>query len=83
MNEERPLFGQNKNPSVFAKPSSHNDGYDHQTDNKYGRNEYDHTDRKYGRYEYGHQTDNQYGANGYNYAHIQYGRCGYDHQADY
>ena len=42
MNEERLLFDQNKNPSVFAKPNdpnlTANGGYDHQADNEYGGN---------------------------------------------
>ena len=58
MNEERLLFDQNKNPSVFAKPNgpnlTANGGYDHQIDNQYGGNEYNHTDSQYGRYGYYH-----------------------------
>ena len=58
MNEERLLFDQNKNPSVFAKPNgpnlTANGGYDHQIDNQYGGNEYNHTDSQYGRYGYDH-----------------------------
>ena len=57
-------------------------GYDHQTDNKYGGNGYDHADSKSGRYGYDHQADDQYDGNGYDYGDSQCGRYGYDHQAD-
>ena len=63
LHEERLLFDQNKNPSVFAKPNdpnlTANDG-----------NEYDHADSQYGRYGYDHQADNQY-VNGYDHADYQ------------
>ena len=61
MNKEGLLFNQNKNPSVFAKPSdpdlTANSGYDHETDNQYVGNGYDHADNQYDRYGYGHQAD--------------------------
>ena len=54
MNDERLLFDQNKNPSVFVKPndanSTDNGGYDYQADNQYGINGYDHADSQYNRY---------------------------------
>ena len=69
MNEERPLFDQNKNPSVFAKPNdpnlTANGRYNNQADNEYGGNGYDHADSQSGRYGYDHQADNQYDGNGY------------------
>ena len=86
MNEEKLLFDQNKNPSVFAKPNdpnlTANGGYDHQADNKYGGNGYDHAGSQSGRYGYDNQADNQYDGNGYDYADRQCGRYGYDNQAD-
>ena len=86
MNEERLLFDQNKNPSVFAKPNdpnlTANGAYDHQADNEYGGNGYDHADSQSGRYGYDNQADNQYDGNGYDYADRQCGRYGYDYQAD-
>ena len=86
MNEERLLFDENKNHSVFVKPndpnSTANGGNDHQADNQYVRNGYDRTVSQYGRYGYEHQIDNQYGVNGYDHAASQCGRYGYDHQAD-
>ena len=87
MNKEGLLFNQNKNPSVFAKPSDSNStansGYDREADNQYGGNGYDRTDSQYGRYGYDHQADNQYVGNGYDHADNQYDRYGYGHQADY
>ena len=69
MNEERLLFDQNKNPSVFAKPNdpnlTANGGYDHQADNEYGGNGYDHAGSQSGRYGYDNQADNEYDGNGY------------------
>ena len=53
MNEERLLPDQNKNPSVFTKPSDPNLSAN-------GGNGYDHADSQYGRYGYDHQADNQY-----------------------
>ena len=54
MNDERLLFDQNKNPSVFVKPndanSTDNGEYDYQADNQYGVNGYDHADSQYNRY---------------------------------
>ena len=85
MNEERLLSDQNENPSVFAKPNdpnlTANDGYDHQADNHYGGNGYDHTNSQYGRYEYDHQADNQY-VNGHDHADYQYSGNGHNHRAD-
>ena len=87
MNKEGLLFNQNKNPSVFAKPSdpnlTANSGYDHEADIQYGGNGYDRTDSHYGRYGYDHQADNQYAGNGYDHADNQYDRYGCGHQADY
>ena len=86
MNEERLLFDRNKNPSVFAKPNdpnlTSNGGYDHQADNQYGGNGFDHADSQCGRYGYDHQADNQYGGNECDHIDSQYGRYGYDYQAD-
>ena len=86
MNEERLLFDQKKNPSVFVKPNdpnlTANGGYDHQVDDHYGGNGYDHTDSQYGRYEYDHQADNQCGGSGYDHADSLRGRYGYDHQVN-
>ena len=84
MNEERLLFDQNKNSSVFAKPNepnlTANGGYDHYTYSQYGRYEYDHTGSQYGRDGYDHHSANQYDGNGYDHADSQCGRYGYDHQ---
>ena len=74
MDEERLRFDQNKNPSVFAKLNGPNlrangrYGYDHQADNQYGGNVYDHADNEYGRYRYDHQADNEYCGNIYGQA---------------
>ena len=97
-NEERLLFDQNKNGSVFANPNDSNltanggydhadnqygrYGYDHQTDNHYDGNGYNHADSQCGRYGYDHQADNQYGGNECDHIDSQYGRYGYDYQAD-
>ena len=74
LHEERLLFDQNKNPSVFAKPNdpnlTANDG-----------NEYDHADSQYGRYGYDHQADNQY-VNGYDHADYQCSGNEHNHRAD-
>ena len=64
MTEERLLFDQNKNPSVFGKPNDPNltasDRYDH-TDSQHDRYGYDHqANSQYGRYRYDHQADYQY-----------------------
>ena len=87
MNDERLVFDQNKNPSVFAKPNdpnlTANGGYDHQADNQFGVNGHDYADNQNGRHRYDHQAENQYGGNGYDHSDNQYGRYGYDHQADY
>ena len=86
MNEERLLSDQNKNSSVFAKSKNPNltanDGYDHQADNQYDGNGYDHTDSQYGRYGYDHQADNQY-VNGYDHTHYQYSGNERNHRAYY
>ena len=71
------MFANPSNPNLTA-----NGGYDHQADNEYGGNGYDHADSQGGRYGYDHQADNQYDGNRYGYADSQYGRYGYDHQAD-
>ena len=59
-----------------------NGAYDHQADNEYDGNGYDHADSQSGRYGCDHQADNEYDRNGYDYADSQFGRHGYDHQAD-
>ena len=86
MNEERLLSDQTKNPSVYVKLNERNltanGGYDHQADNQYGGNRYDHTDSQDGRYGYDSRAYNQYSGNGYGQTDSQDGRS-YDHQADY
>ena len=71
---------------MFAKPNdpnlTSNGGYDHQADNQYGGNGFDHADSQCGRYGYDHQADNQYDGNGCDHADSQCGRYGYDHQDD-
>ena len=54
-------------------------GYDHQADNQYDGNGYDHADSQFGRYGYDHQADYQYSGNECNHrADDQYGGCGSD-----
>ena len=74
MNEERLLPDQNKNPSVFTKPSDPNLSAN-------GGNGYDHADSQYGRYGYDHQADNQY-VNEYDNADYQYSGNESNHRTD-
>ena len=74
MNEERLLFDQNKNASVFVKLNE---------PSQIANGGYDHADSQYGRYGYDYQADNQYRRDGYGQVDSEYSRYRQDHQADY
>ena len=74
---------------MYVKPNdpnlTDNGGYDHQADNQYGGDRYDHTDSQNGRYGDDSRAYNQYSGNGYGQTGSQDGRSyrSYDHQVDY